>query len=143
MISFSTVPGVLGLSSLETIGQSPLGLVKSIENGLPLQALQRVSDLIAPADAQFKYLIVPKATYERRKTQRRLSKMEGALVSRLARVWGFAVEVWGSEEQARAFFFRPHAMLEDQRPIDAVLRSEITTELVIGILGRLKYGSAA
>ena len=44
---------------------------------------------------------------------------------------------------ARDFLFRPHPMLEDELPVDVVLRSEFGAELVIDILGRLKYGSAA
>ena len=54
-----------------------------------------------------------------------------------------SVEVWGSEGEARDFLFRPHAMLEDHRPVDIVIRSEIGTELVLEILQGLKYGSAA
>lgn len=34
-------------------------------------------------------------------------------------------------------------MLEDRRPIDVVIQSEIGGELVLDILGSLKYGSAA
>ncbi len=64
-------------------------------------------------------------------------------VARLARLWGLAVEVWGSEDEARDFLFRPHAMLEDRRPVDIVIQSEIGAELVLEILQGLKYGSAA
>ena len=38
---------------------------------------------------------------------------------------------------------RPHPMIEDKRPIDIVIQSEFGAELVIEILGRLKYGTAA
>jgi len=51
--------------------------------------------------------------------------------------------VWGSDDAARAFLFRPHPMLEGQRPIDVVLANEFGRPLVEGILGRLQYGSAA
>lgn len=54
-----------------------------------------------------------------------------------------AREVWGSDEAARAFLFRPHPMLEGRRPIDVVLANEFGRSLVEGILGRLQYGSAA
>ena len=34
-------------------------------------------------------------------------------------------------------------MAEDNRPIDLVIQSEFGAELVVDILGRLKYGTAA
>jgi uncharacterized protein (DUF2384 family) len=34
-------------------------------------------------------------------------------------------------------------MIEDRRPIDVVIESEFGAELVVEILGRLKYGTAA
>jgi putative toxin-antitoxin system antitoxin component (TIGR02293 family) len=143
MLAFTTMADVLGLPAKEASLRSPFGLISQIEAGLPLDALDRVARLLAPGDAQFKYRLVPKATYERRKDLSRLSPQEGARLARVARVWGLALDVWQSEGEARDFLFRPHPMLEDARPIDVVIRSEIGAELVLDILGRLKYGTAA
>lgn len=143
MVGFAVVADVLGLPGKESAGRSAFGLLSSIEQGLPVKALDRMAQLLAPSDAQFKYRLVPKATYERRKSAHRLSSEEGIKLARLARVWGLALDVWQSESEAREFLFRPHAMLEDKRPIDVVIQSEIGAELVVDILGSLKYGSAA
>ena len=143
MLTFSDVADVLGLLERENSSQSPLGLVARIEGGLPVTALERVSQLLAPSDAQFKYRLVPKATFDRRKSALRLSAEEGTRLTRVARVWSLALDVWRSEEEARDFLFRPHAMLQDKRPIDVVIQNEIGAELVFDILGSLKYGSAA
>ena len=143
MLAFSNVADVLGLPAKEIAARSPFGLMSRIEDGLPLGALDRVARLLAPSDAQFKYRIVPKATYERRKGTHRLSSYEGTRLARVARVWSLAMEVWQSEDEARDFLFRSHPMLEDRRPIDVVIQNEIGAELVLDILGRLKYGSAA
>lgn len=143
MLAVSTVADVLGLPEKEPTARSAFGLMSRIEDGLPLSALDRVARLLAPGDAQFKYRLVPKATYERRKGSHRLSQDEGARLARLARVWGLAVEVWQDEAGARDFLFRSHAMLEDRRPIDVVIQSEIGGEMVLDILAGLKYGSAA
>ncbi|MEF2074195.1 antitoxin Xre/MbcA/ParS toxin-binding domain-containing protein [Consotaella aegiceratis] len=143
MQAYGDVVAVLGLSGDVAIAASPFRLMASIEKGLPVAALDRVARLLAPEDGQFKYRLVPKATYERRKSAHRLSTDEGTRLARVARVWSLAVDVWKSEEEARDFLFRPHAMLEDMRPIDAVMRGEIGAELVMDILGRLKYGIAA
>ncbi len=34
-------------------------------------------------------------------------------------------------------------MAEDKRPVDLVIQNEFGAELVVDILGRLKYGTAA
>lgn len=143
MLAFANVADVLGLPPEEAASRSPMGLVSRIQHGLPLTALDRVAHLVAPGDAQFKYRLVPKATYERRKGAHRLSVDEGTRVARVARVWSLALDVWQGETEAREFLFRPHAMIEDRRPIDVVIQSEFGAEMVIEILGSLKYGSAA
>jgi putative toxin-antitoxin system antitoxin component (TIGR02293 family) len=143
MLAFGAVADVLGLPHQEIAARSPFALISRIERGLPIGALERVANLLAPGDAQFKYRLVPKATYERRKAAHRLSSEEGMRLARLARVWSLAVDVWGSEEDAREFLFRPHPMIEDQRPIEVVIRNEFGAEMVVDILSRLKYGSAA
>jgi putative toxin-antitoxin system antitoxin component (TIGR02293 family) len=143
MVDFGGMAQVLGLSAKDRDFRSAFGLISRIEHGLPVAALDRVSHLLAPGDVQFKYKLVPKATYERRKTTHRLSSDEGTRLARVARVWSLAREIWESDEAAREFLFRPHPMIEDKRPIDAVIQNEFGAEMVIDILGGLKYGSAA
>ncbi|BAB54490.1 mlr9078 (plasmid) [Mesorhizobium japonicum MAFF 303099] len=143
MLAFGNVADVLGLPVKEVAARSPFGLISRIEDGLPIGALERVAHLLAPGDAQFKYRLIPKATYERRKMAHRLSSDEGTRLARVARVWGLAVDVWQNEEEARDFLFRPHPMIEDKRPIDVVILSEFGAEIAVDILGSLKYGSAA
>ncbi|HMM63164.1 MAG: antitoxin Xre-like helix-turn-helix domain-containing protein [Mesorhizobium sp.] len=144
MLAIGNVADVLGLPPREAEARSPFGLMSRIEHGLPLGALERVARLLAPGDTQFKYRLVPKATYERRKKgAHRLSADEGSRLARVARVWSLALDVWQDEDEARDFLFRPHPMLEDRRPVDVVIQSEIGAALVLDILGGLKYGSAA
>ena len=141
MTAFADVADVLGLPAPG--GRSAFGLIARIEDGLPVKALDRLAGKLAPGDTQFKYRLIPKATYERRKAAHRLSSDEGERLARLARVWAMAVEVWGGDDDARDFLFRPHPMLEDRRPVDVVIQSEIGAGLVLDVLGGLKYGTAA
>ena len=142
MLAFANVANVLGLP--DKVGrQSPIGLVAEIEHGLPIGALDRIASLLAPADSQFKYRLVPRATYERRKATGALSAEEGTRLTRIARVWSLALDVWKDETEAREFLFRAHPMIEDRRPIDVVIQSEFGGEMVLDILNGLKYGSAA
>lgn len=139
MTAFANVAGVLGVPA----PGGAFGLIARIEDGLPVKALDRLAGKLAPGDAQFKYRLIPKATYERRKASHRLSSDEGERLARLARIWALAVDVWGGEADARDFLFRQHAMLEDRRPVDVVIQSEIGAGLVLEVLGGLKYGTAA
>lgn len=139
MTAFASVAGVLGVPA----PGGAFGLIARIEDGLPVKALDRLASKLAPGDTQFKYRLIPKATYERRKASHRLSSDEGGRLARLARIWALAVDVWGGEADARDFLFRPHAMLEDRRPVDVVIQSEIGAGLVLDVLGGLKYGTAA
>jgi putative toxin-antitoxin system antitoxin component (TIGR02293 family) len=136
--------GVLGL-----VGRGPktttLDVVDRIRQGLPVKALYRVSELLAPGDVDFKFRIVSRATLARRKKEpgARLTAQESDRVARLAQVWAFAREVWGDDQEARAFLFRPHPLLGARQPIDVILGTELGSRLVEEILGRLLYGSAA
>ncbi len=62
MASIETLLGV-------TAGQpaSRLALAYLIEGGLPVAALDRLADSVAPDDPRFKFRLIPKATLERRR----------------------------------------------------------------------------
>src|SRR5579862_66222 len=137
------VVDALGLSAAASEAPSPVGLIALIDNGLPVKALDHVARLLAPGDARFKHRLVPKATLDRRKAAHRLSSEEGTRLARLSRVWSLARDIWGSDDEARDFLFRAHPMAEDKRPVDLVIQNEFGAELVVDILGRLKYGTAA
>ena len=143
MDAYRDVASELGVEEPSSGHSLAFELISQIEKGLAVSTLDRLAKTIAPDDATFKYRIVPKATYVRRKRSRRLSAGESADVARLARVWSFAKEVWGGEEEARAFLFRKHPMLEDRRPVDVAVTNEIGARLVEDVLGGLAYGTAA
>lgn len=133
--------GILGVR--EGRSMAPLRLVDRIREGLPLAALDRIAQQLAPNDRTFRYRIVPRSSLARRRQQdNRLSVEEGARLARLANIWGFAQEVWKDDDKARRFLFRPHMLLEDRPPIEIVLESEIGADLVKNILGGLLFGTA-
>ena len=65
--------------------------------GFPVKVLDRLAEEVAPGDVKFKYRIVPKASYARRKMSRRLSAPQSVVVTRIASVWAQAVRIWKSE----------------------------------------------
>ncbi len=127
-----------------------MAVMIDVERRLPLMAFDRLVHAIAPKDPSFAFRLVPRATLARRRralaqvqSGSRLSAEEGSRVARLSAVWDFARDVWGSDDAARSFLFRPHMLLDGRRPIDVVLANEFGRPLVEVILGRLKYGTAA
>src|SRR5262245_50522770 len=133
MRELAEVANVLGVAREDRPLASPFELIRKIEDGLPVSALDRVVAFVAPGDAGFKHRIIPKASLARRQQQKRLTGAEGERVARVARLWAFAQAVWGDAADARQFLFRPHAMLMDRPPIDVVIESELGAQLVDGI----------
>ena len=133
---------MLGLPAKERTAQSPVAVITRIEDGLPVTALDRVARLLAPGDAQFKYRLVPRRPTNAGRPPIGSRRTRARVWPGVARVWAVALDVWKTEEAARAFLFRAHPMIEDRRPIDVVIQSEFGAELVVEILGRLKYGTA-
>ena len=121
---------------------SRLALATSIESGLPVSALDRLADTVAPDDARFKFRLVPKATLERRRrsSSQLLTSEEGDRLARLAKVFSFALDIYGTPERARDFLSRPHAMLDGRPPLDVALGTSPGADLVINLLGRAAYG---
>lgn len=134
----STVEALLGVAT----SASRLALVASIEDGLPVTALDRLAETVAPQDARFKFRLIPKATLERRRrsSSQRLTSEEGDRLARLAKVFSFALDIYRAPERAREFLTRPHPMLEGRVPLDVALATSPGADLVVNLLGRAAYG---
>jgi putative toxin-antitoxin system antitoxin component (TIGR02293 family) len=134
---------LLGLTSKRGQGVDSVELVRRVDKGLSVDAIERLCKLVAPDDPGFRYRIVPKATLARRQQGGgRLSRDESNRLARLARLWAFAVDVWKSEDAARRFLQRPHPLLHNAIPREIGIDSEIGAHAVEDVLGGLKYGVA-
>jgi putative toxin-antitoxin system antitoxin component (TIGR02293 family) len=122
--------------------ESGLQYLAYLDKGLPFSSIDRIAAAFAPKDREFRYRIVPKATLARLRGKRRLSKAQSELVTRLAEVWTDAMRVWKGEDEARSFLYRKHPLLENNRPVDLALKSEVGAQLVRDVLGRLEHGTA-
>ena len=131
------------LGGTEILGidiKSDRDLEKAIVQGLPPDAVALVVGLIYPGQTDKFYEVVPRSTLIRRQKEGSLlSTEESQKAERLARVFSFAVEVWGNEEGAREFMQKAHPMLEDRTPFEASL-NELGARQVEQILGRLMFG---
>ena len=80
----------------------PSELVRSVEQGLPLAELEDLRrDLDLPMDRLAPRLGLSKATLHRRRIEGRLSSDESDKVVRFARLYGKALEIFGTEQNAR------------------------------------------
>ena len=123
--------------------KSDRDLEKIILNGLPANAITEIVDRIYPGQIDKYYQLIPRSTLIRRqKDGSLLSVEESQKAERLARVFSFAVEVWGNENKAREFMQKSHPMLDNRTPFEASL-SELGARQVEQILGRLMFGISA
>ncbi len=118
---------------------NPFHLEQAITSGLPRETLRDVARSIWPdtADAnRLIHAIVPKSSLGRRDT---LSPAQGEQTERLARLFGYATNLFGDIEDARAFMQRPHPELDGRRPVDACL-TELGGRAVERVLDSLAFG---
>ena len=126
-------------------GENRLGLARSILDGLPVSTIERLATVVAPDDRAFKWRLIPKATFERRKksTSKLLTSDEGERLARLAKVFSFALEIYSEPTRVREFLSRPHAMLDGETPLEVALATGPGADVVINLLGRAAYGGGA
>ncbi len=139
----STAQMLGGMKVLGIEVKSDRDLEKVILNGLPCSAIAKIVERIYPGETDKYYQLVPRSTLVRRQKEGSpLSVEESQKAERVARVFSFAVEVWGDEAKAREFMKKSHPMLDDRTPFEASL-NELGARQVEQILGRLMFGSVA
>ena len=117
----------------------PARMIALIRTGLPvaeLDALQNTLDV--PIDQLAPKLGISKATLHRRKAAGRLETDESDRVVRFARLMGKAVEVFESEEAARAWLSAPQHGLGGEMPLDYAM-TELGAREVENLLGRIDH----
>ena len=132
----ATIEALLGIGTRAT--ETRLGLAYSIQDGLPVTALDHLAKAVAPEDTRFKFRLIPKATLERRRKSKRLTTEEGDRLARLAKVFSVGLDIYGDATKVREFLRRPHAMLDNKAPLDVALRRG-RAPTVINLLGRAAY----
>ncbi len=134
---------LMGLPSWQRM--SSLSLVDQIERGLPLQAAERIAQVMAPGDPREKYTLVSRSTWSRLRTRprRRLTREVSERVHRVARVLLEARRLWTDDDSAVVRFLnRPHLLLGGRTPLDATRESTAGADLVVRIIGQARAGVA-
>ena len=130
---------LLGLKPKRT--EPTLTLAYSVQEGLPVSALDRVAGRVSPSDVRrFTYRVVPKPTLERRRRDKKpLTTEESDRLARVAKVFAFGLEIFDDEVKVRSFLDRPHPMLDDMAPLEIALATGPGADAVINLLGRAAY----
>ena len=134
---------LMGLPSWRKM--SSLSLVDQIEQGLPLQAVQRIAQVMAPGDPGAKFTLLSRSTWSRlRKRPRQLLTREASeRVHGIARVLVAARRLWAGDESAMVRFLnRPHLLLDGRTPLDVARESTTGADLVVRIIGEARAGVA-
>jgi putative toxin-antitoxin system antitoxin component (TIGR02293 family) len=132
------VHGQSGKAAIKTF--TPSRMIDAIRTGLPTKELDELQEkLNMPMEKLAPKLGISKATLHRRKAEGRLGPEESDRVLRFARLLGKAVEVFESEQNARAWLSSPQVGLGGEVPLDYA-ETELGAREVEDLLGRIEYG---
>ena len=122
-----------------------LSLVNQIERGLPLQAVERISQAMAPDDPRAKFTLLSRSTWSRlqKRSRQHLTREMSERVHGVARVLLEARRLWAGDESAMVRFLnRPHLLLGGRTPLDVARESTAGADLVVRIIGEARAGVA-
>ena len=134
---------LMGLPSWRKM--SSLSLVNQIEQGLPLQAVDRVAQVMAPDDPHAKFMLLSRSTWSRlqKRSRQKLTREMSERVHGVARVVLEARRLWADDESAMVRFLnRPHLLLGGRTPLDVARESTTGADLVVRIIGEARAGVA-
>ena len=142
------VPEPIAMAELMGLRQpntyTDLKLAKRIAVGMPWRSVATVCKHIDPTGRRFTIFdVVTRPTYHRKKQKNEpLSKDDSEKLWQIARVFLEAVRQYGDKNDAVAFLFRSHPLLEQRRPIDVAKETVAGADLVMKLLAEAEAGVA-
>ena len=139
----AAIAQLLGLPSWRQMNS--LSLVDQIEQGLPLQAVERVAQVMAPDDPRARFTLLPRSTLTRlrKRSRQRLTREMSERVHGVARVLLEAHRLWKDDRSAMVRFLnRPHLLLGGRTPPEVARESTAGADLVVRIIGEARAGVA-
>lgn len=123
---------------LGTEAESELDFVRSVEEGLPAAALDRLQALAELTETEMDE-IIPRRTRTHQRRRGRLSPDQSDRVARAARAFAQAHETFASREKGNRWMRKPNRALGGEAPL-SLLRTGSGTRLVETILTRIAHG---
>lgn len=127
---------LLGLDTFDA-----LGLLRSIEHGLPYSAFERlVANTAIPSDEALVLVNIPQRTLTRRKREGRFRQDESDRLVRASRLFGRALGLFeGNRDAAKRWLSEPQKALGGEVPL-VLARTEVGALEVERLMGRLEHG---
>ena len=114
-----------------------------IEAGVPLSAIAAfVAGSGIPMKDVYKIVIPARTLKHRREKKQTLTRDESDKLARLARVFDYAVRVFGEPDRAMRWLSRPKHRFDERTPIE-MLHTETGARGVEEMIGQIEYGMFA
>ena len=113
-----------------------------IQSGISVEAGNHFKDLLHLTDKEFsKVLGISERSFHRKKgAKAKLSVNASDRLYRFARIFSYAVEVIGSEDNARKWLLAPHFSFEGKTPLE-MLKTDAGAKDVEVVLAAIRYGA--
>jgi putative toxin-antitoxin system antitoxin component (TIGR02293 family) len=113
---------------------------RQVEQGLPLATLEEFATYSGFAMKDLLEVVIPLRTLKhRRQRQEPLSAEESDKLARVARLWGFALKVFGNPDKARRWLTKPKVRFEEKTPLQ-MMRTGLGAIGVEEMLGQIDEG---
>jgi putative toxin-antitoxin system antitoxin component (TIGR02293 family) len=119
--------------------KSDFDLPKAVENGLPIESLQRIRDAGLTFTEISDLIIAPRTLKHRRSRGEALSHEEADRVVRMARIVNQADRVFANHDKALLWLRSPDDRLENRTPL-SMLKTESGGRLVEEMLWQIDEG---
>jgi len=113
---------------------------RQVEAGLPLAMLEEFAAYSSFAVKDLLEVVIPLRTLKhRRQRQESLSADESDRLARVARLWEYAVKVFGNPDKARRWLTKPKVRFEERTPLQ-MMRTSAGGGAVEEMLGQIEEG---
>ncbi|MGH8093733.1 MAG: type II RES/Xre toxin-antitoxin system antitoxin [Chthoniobacterales bacterium] len=120
----------------------PLAQVETIRQGIATQVFEQIATAIGVGKETLARKLNINAQTLRKRKSRTLSADEAEKSLRVARVFAFAADVLGSDDEARSWLNQEIPALGGKRPLD-LLDTDVGAYEVTNLLGCIKWGMYA
>ena len=121
---------------------SPLEQIETIRKGIAAQVFDQIAVALGVGKETLARKLNINAQTLRKRKSRKLSADEAEKSLRVARIFAFATEVLGSENDARSWLNQNIPALGGKRPLD-LLDTDVGAHEVTNLLGGIKWGMYA
>ena len=141
VLSTTTTNGPAPLSLIGVRARNPAALVRCIEMGFSVKALDRLAKVLGRSPRELAALLgMPSATYHRRQTGGRLTSEESDRLARLAHITSQAIRLFEDDvDAARRWLESPKPALGGATPLNFA-RTDPGAREVVALIERLEHG---